>query len=199
MKEESGVSPGAAPRATAILVEEHEVILRIIAVLNAAVGRLRAGQEVSPEVFRQAIDFIRTFADRCHHGKEQDLLFPVLEQRGIPREGGPIGVMLYEHDQGRAFVKQMAEALEAWADGEEAAREELLEGAQGYAQLLSQHILKENRILYPMADQVLSAADQEELREKFEAVEAAMGEGLHQRYVALVEELEAQLGLSLRF
>lgn len=195
MKEERGVSAGPAFGATAILREEHEVILRIIAVLNAAVGRLQAGQEVSPEVFRQAVDFIRNFADRCHHGKEQDLLFPALEQRGIPREGGPIGVMLYEHDQGRAFVKQMAEAVEAWAEGEEEARQQLLEGAQGYAQLLSQHILKENRILFPMADQVLSAEDQEALQEKFEAVEAAMGEGLHQRYVALVEGLEAQLGL----
>jgi len=188
-----GSFSSVATRPTDILMEEHQVILRIVAVLNAAVEKLQAGQEVPLEVFRQAVDFIRTFADRCHHGKEQDLLFPMLEQRGIPRQGGPIGVMLYEHDQGRAFVKQMAEALEAW--GEEEARAQLLEGARGYAQLLSQHILKEDRVLYPMADQVLSAADQQELLEEFEAVEAALGEGLHQRYVAVVEALEAQLGL----
>lgn len=182
-------------RATDILVEEHEVILRIIAVLNASVEKLQAGQEVSPEVFQQAIDFIRTFADRCHHGKEQDLLFPALERRGFPRESGPIGVMLYEHDQGRAFVRQMAEAMEAWARGEEEAKLQLLSGARGYAQLLSQHIQKENQILFPMADRALSAADQQELLEKFAGVEEAMDEGLHQRYVAMVEALEKQLGL----
>lgn len=184
-----------ADHATDILVEEHQVIKRIIAVLNAAAGKLEAGQEVSPDVFRQAVDFIRTFADRCHHGKEQDLLFPVLEQRGVPRDGGPIGVMLYEHDQGRAFVKQMAEATEAVAAGNEAAKAELLEGARGYADLLTEHIYKEDNILYPLANRVLSEADQRELLERFEGVEEAMGEGTHERYVALVEKLEAQLGL----
>jgi hemerythrin-like domain-containing protein len=184
-----------AEHATDVLVEEHEVILRIIAVLNAAAEKLAAGQEVSPDVFRQAVDFIRTFADQCHHGKEQDLLFPALEQRGVPRDGGPIGVMLYEHDLGRAFVKQMANGTEAWAAGDTEAKSEVIEGARGYAQLLAQHIHKENMVLYPMGNRVLSEADQQELLEKFEEVEEAMGEGTHERYVALVEELEAQFGL----
>jgi len=184
-----------ADHATDILVEEHQVIQRIIAVLNAAARKLEAGQAVSPDVFRQAVDFIRTFADRCHHGKEQDLLFPALERQGIPREGGPIGVMLYEHDQGRAFVRQMAEATEALAGGDAAAQAALLGGARGYADLLTEHIYKEDNILYPMANRVLSEADQQELLEKFEGVEESMGEGTHERYVALVEALEAELGL----
>lgn len=186
---------GHAGKPTDILTEEHEVIKRLIAVLQAASDRLERGDEVSPEVFRKAADFIRTFADKCHHGKEQDQLFPAMEQRGIPGEGGPIGVMLLEHDQGRAFTKQMADATEAYAAGDVKARSQIIAGARGYADLLGQHIDKENNILYPMANNVLTEADQHDLLKAFVAAEEAMGEGTHEKYLALVEELEKQFGL----
>ncbi|NCO36867.1 MAG: hemerythrin [Armatimonadetes bacterium] len=183
---------GAKP--TDILTAEHNVIKRMIAVLNRAVDRLEGGEQVSPEVFRKAADFIRNFADKCHHMKEQDTLFPTLVQRGMPQEDGPIGVMLIEHDRGRAFTKGMAEATESYAAGDQEAKKAIIANARGFGELLIQHIDKEDNVLYVMANNLLTDSDQAELLEKFEVAEASMGEGTHEKYIALVEELEKAFG-----
>src|SRR5678815_874220 len=87
--------------ATDTLRAEHQGIERVIAVLEAALSRLEANQDVPAEIFKQVVDFFHGFVDTCHHSKEEIELFPTLERHGIPRQGGPIGVMLYEHEQGR--------------------------------------------------------------------------------------------------
>jgi hemerythrin-like domain-containing protein len=89
------------------LVADHELIERGLTLLEKAVARLEAGQSL-PEGFAQwAPRFFQQFADQCHHAKEEDVFFPVLKQRGIPEQGGPIGVMLYEHGLGRDCVGRM--------------------------------------------------------------------------------------------
>jgi hemerythrin-like domain-containing protein len=180
--------------ATDSLKEEHRVIERMLHILNVAAERLDKGEDVAPRVFETAGDFIRTFADRGHHGKEEDCLFPLLEQRGIPRQGGPIEVMLAEHEEGRRFVRGMLEALERYKAGDREARSALAQHARGYTSLLSDHIPKEDNILYPMGEMHLTSADQTRLQEMFQQVEKErMGEGKHQEYVHLIEELEKQL------
>jgi hemerythrin-like domain-containing protein len=130
------------------------------------------------------------FADRCHHGKEEDLLFPMLEKKGLPRQGGPIAVMLMEHDQGRALIRKMAEAAEAFAAGDAIAAKRWAAPAQGYTQLLRSHIDKENNILFVMAEQLLSDAEQSELSVAFEKVELEkMGAGTHERLHKLMDSL----------
>ncbi len=182
---------------TEILKEEHKVIKRMLTILNVASEKLEKGEEVSPSVFKKAIDFIRIFADSCHHGKEEETLFPFIEQRGIPREGGPTGVMRMEHEQGRNFVKALASAVTKYEQGDENAKAAIIENARGYTELLAQHIPKEDDILYPLADRVLSSSEQKELSEKFESIEKErIGEGKHHEYVHLVEELEEQLEIS---
>lgn len=182
--------------ATENLKEEHQVILRMIKVLNVASNRLERGQEVSHDVFKKAVDFIRTFADRCHHGKEQDTLFPLMVERGIPSRGGPIAVMLKEHEEGRRYVKGLAEALAKYESGDEEAKRAVVENARSYAKLLEQHIYKEDNILYPMGDRVLSHTDNQELLEKFEKIEKeTIGEGKHEYYLNIIEELERELGI----
>lgn len=179
---------------TGILKEEHRVIERVLAVLEEAATRLERGEQLPKGLFPKAVEFVRGFADRCHHGKEEGSLFPILERQGIPREGGPIGVMLFEHEEGRRWVTVMDEAGARYSRGEEAAREDLIEGARGYSQLLRAHIGKEDNVLFPMADQVLSETDQADLLERFEAVEQEdMGEGVHERYHQLVEDLEGMI------
>jgi len=182
-------------RPTEVLKQEHEVIKRMIGILETACDRLERGEELPANLFRQVVDFIRTFADRCHHGKEEDFLFPRLEERGIPREGGPLEVMLLEHEEGRHFVRGMAEAAEKYGRGEAGAKAALVENARGYTTLLTSHIAKENDVLYPMGEQVLTEADEQELLERFEEVEQVrIGEGKHEEYHQLVHRLEAQLG-----
>lgn len=181
---------------TAELKQEHRTIERMLAVLSTAAARAEAGQELPRDFFPRAVDFIRNFADRCHHGKEEEKLYPAMERRGIPREGGPIGVMLLEHDQGRAFVRGMDEAAKRLAAGDKGAAKEAARNARGYAELLSQHILKEDNILYMMADRVLSPADQKELSGQFQQVEGErLGPGKHHEYESLVAQLEGELGL----
>jgi len=117
-----------------------------------------------------------------------------MEKRGIPRQAGPIGVMLTEHDQGRAYVRGMDEAGKRFASGDKTSLKAALDNARGYAELLRQHIDKEDNILYQMADQVLTTTDQEELLSRFEEVERErIGAGKHEEYVKLVEDLEREM------
>jgi len=182
--------------ATNDLRTEHRAIERMLAVLDAAAQRLEQGERVRPEVFRQAVDFVRNFADRCHHGKEEQNLFPRMEARGVPREGGPIGVMLFEHEQGRSYMRAIAAAIDDYeADGLLGAGI-IAENARGYVDLLRGHIAKEDGVLFPMADRVLTPADQAELEQSFERIETeVMGPGVHERYHRLLDDLEREMGL----
>ena len=182
--------------ATSELRTEHRAIERMLAVLEAAARQLEQGQRVRPEMLRQVVDFVRNFADRCHHAKEEENLFPRMEARGVPRQGGPIGVMLFEHEQGRAYVGAIAGAIDAYESGGQSAAPTIAENARGYVDLLRQHIMKEENVLFPMADRVLSPGDQAELDRRFEQIETErMGPGVHERYHRLLDELEREMGL----
>lgn len=181
-------------QATEILMSEHRVIERVITTLEAAADRLEQGQSVRPEFFLDAADFIKGFADGCHHMKEEGVLFKSMESYGVPVEGGPIGMMLYEHEQGRKFTAGMRAAATQVQAGNTAGQEGLIENARGYAALLRQHILKEDRILFPMANRFIPAEQYDEVLEGFEHVEhEETGEGVHEKYLALAEKLEREM------
>src|SRR5512147_1720406 len=92
------------------LKDEHEGILLMLVILGKACAKLEKQQKVDLNHLEQMVDFFKIFADKCHHGKEEDLLFPEMEKAGIPKERGPIGVMLVEHGKGRDYVRGMNEA-----------------------------------------------------------------------------------------
>jgi len=180
-------------KATDELKAEHEGIRVMLGILNEVARRLDAGETVDLPDLPKIVDFLSTFADRCHHGKEEDLLFPTLEKCGIPREGGPIGVMLEEHNLGREHIRAMRDALDRMASNDEGATRDFAIHARGYAELLDQHIEKEQGILFAMADQVLSPEQQDELYEGFEAIERErIGPGKHEEYHALLAVLAAK-------
>ena len=179
--------------ATEILRKEHQGILKMLDVTEEVARRLAAGEPVAPEKLANLLEFFRLFADRCHHGKEEDLLFPLLQEKGLPRAGGPIGVMLAEHDQGRALVKQMAEAAESYTSGAPGAGRRWAEAARGYGALLRGHIGKENDVLFVMAERMLSPAEQAKLAVSFEKAEVEkMGAGTHERLHAVMDKLVAE-------
>jgi len=171
---------------TAALKHEHRVIERALRVLGTLVENPEKG---SPEQWEKIIDFIRNFADRCHHVKEEKVLFPALEKCGMDPTAGPIAIMLEEHEEGRGYVRAMAESLASLdPDG---ARAALVENAKSYLRLLPDHIQKEDEALFVMADDVLSAEEQRTLVREFEEHETKeMGPGVHVKYVTLLEELE---------
>lgn len=180
--------------ATAILRKEHDAILRMLDVTDEVIRLLGRCQPVAQETLDGLLEFFRLFADRCHHGKEEDLLFPLLEKKGLPRAGGPIGVMLGEHEQGRALVRQMREAAEAYERGAADAASRWAQAASGYVTLLREHINKENNVLFIIAENMLSDAEQRELAAAFEKVEVEkMGEGTHERLHALMDKLAADI------
>jgi len=174
------------------LSSEHQAILVMIRILEKMSDRLEAGESVDAGHLEQAVDFIKVFADKCHHGKEEDLLFPEMAKAGIPKEGGPLGVMLREHVEGRNFVKAMGEAAAALKKGDREAGARFARNARGYGALLTQHIFKEDNILYPMADGRLSDKQQDRLAACFAEVEdKVIGHGRHEAYHRLLKELEA--------
>ncbi len=176
--------------ATTILRSEHEKILAVIACMRAACESAGTSHGFDAETFRDAADFIRGYADGWHHAKEEVHLFPALEAHGIPREGGPVGVMLHEHEIGRAHVGAMAGALEDAAAGDETARTTVIRHALAYAELLEAHIQKENGILFDMADHVLPPKEQDRLEE---AYRSAIPEGATPETGARYEALAARL------
>jgi hemerythrin-like domain-containing protein len=182
-------------QATDILMSEHRVIEGVIASLETAAGRVEQGQAVRPGFFLDAADFVKGFADGCHHKKEEDVLFRTMAEYGMPTRSGPIAVMLSEHEQGRSYIRALREAatrLEA-GDDEAAARREVVQNARGYAQLLRGHIAKEDGILFPMAGEVIPVDEQPEVVEKFERVEhEETGAGVHEKYLALAQKLEQE-------
>ena len=177
--------------ATEILRNEHRIIERVVASLERAAGRLGAGEPVSARVFILTADFIQGFADGCHHRKEEGVLFPALEAAGIPREGGPIGVMLAEHEQGRHLARGMRSAAERLASGDKDASKAVVDNALRYVALLRGHIAKEDNILFPMADRIIAGLAQAEVSEAFNRVEQEeTGQGVHERFLALVDTIE---------
>ncbi|HYA48986.1 MAG TPA: hemerythrin domain-containing protein [Burkholderiales bacterium] len=177
---------------TAELSQEHQAILRMIWILERMSQKLESGEKVDVGHLEKAVDFIKGFADTCHHAKEEDLLFPAMEKAGIPRTGGPLGVMLNEHVAGRGFVKGMTDAIAGLKKGDKAAGRDFAENAAKYGALLSQHIFKEDRILYPMADARLTPDQQKELEACFADVEEkVVGHGKHEEYHRLLKELES--------
>jgi hemerythrin-like domain-containing protein len=104
--------------------------------------------------------------------------------------------MRYEHEEGRKLIAAMASAVERAAIGGPSASPDFARAARGYVSLLRQHIQKEDHCLFPMAEQLLSAAEAEALFQSFEQVEHAdMGDGTHEKYLKLADALADRLGV----
>ena len=180
--------------ATEALKKDHRLIEKMLDILQKTAKKLDQGGDAPAEALKNVSVFIKTFADNYHHGKEEELLFKAMEEKGFPREGGPIGVMLIEHDEGRGYSHALAESIEKYSAGDNSAKKAIAENARNYSDLLSQHIPKEDGILYMMADNILSESFQEELLKKFEAVEKEkLGDGGWQKYADLVDQLAKDL------
>jgi len=158
--------------ATGCLRAEHRVIVGVLDCFEVALNRAAEAGCVRRGAFDPFIDFFRGFADRCHHCKEEGSLFPILEKSGIPREGGPIGVMLEEHEQGRRHVRAMAESLAAADKADPAAAHAFLSEGRQFLMLLRQHIDKEDQVLFRMADQVVQGGDLAQLTNSYRSAES---------------------------
>lgn len=170
------------------LSEDHRFIERALNALEAGARRLATGAEVPAQFFLDAARFVSEFTDGAHHHKEEHHLFPALETAGMPRSGGPIGVMLYEHEEGRSYTSAFREAAQRMTGGDADAKEDVARNALAYVTLLRQHIQKEDNILFMMAKRMLPPDAEAALQAAFAEVDAR--EGGRAQWVATVEALE---------
>jgi hemerythrin-like domain-containing protein len=177
-------------KATDELKKEHQGIELMLRVLKAVADKLQRGQQIGNEHFDGIMEFLSIFVDKCHHGKEEEFLFPALEAAGVKRDGGPIGVMLNEHEQGRKLVVKLKNAVIRYTSGDKTAAATIQIVVDEYVALLTQHIEKENHILFTMADTKLDSIKDNELLEAFEQLERErIGPGKHEEFHALLHQL----------
>ncbi len=175
---------------TQVMMNEHQLILRMITLVENNTAKLIEGRFSNWDFYLDAIDFVRNYADHFHHAKEEDILFLELVKNGMPEKSSPIEAMLMEHDQGRAFIKNLESATLKIRAGFSENQEALAQNAQGYAALLRGHIEKEDTILYPLAERILPETVRSRMTEAYETATAADPD-LEARYLAMVEKYEA--------
>lgn len=175
-------------RAIDDLKHEHDAILVALKILDGIERRLAAGQPVDGSDLEAFIGFLKEFADRCHHGKEEDILFPAMVAAGMPEQASPIEALLREHTEGRAWIRRMESGVHPTLNAAA-----FVEAARGYAGLLRSHIGMENDVLFPMAERALSVAQLDRLFEAFEEHEAkVIGAGRHEQLHELLKGLGAK-------
>jgi hemerythrin-like domain-containing protein len=180
------LGPGLSMDPLRILMDEHRQIERLLGALDVFAADPTTDADPRGRL-RRLVTVVRGFADKAHHGKEEDLLFVAMEQAGFPSQFGPLAVMRHEHDVGREHVGALAvlaEPGEVWTEDE---RRVLRTRATAFSSLLRAHIQKEDQVLYPMAEGQLSGDELAELARAFERHEVEHG----RRHAELRMELEA--------
>lgn len=175
-----------------MMVEEHKNIRRILRVARNISYQLMINGEYDLEDLPKIIDFVRTYADKHHHGKEEDILFETMkkELEAIAKSGAITG-MYIEHDMGRLYMSNLEKAIEAFKSGNDIARLDIIANTISYTDLLDRHIEKENTALYKLAEKMLSDHSKSFIDEESRKIEELASEsGLQNKYISLIEELE---------
>ena len=173
-----------------ILMEEHQLILSVLDSLEEAASRLDGGDDIRPEFFLDAAEFVSGFADKCHHAKEEDILFVAMTERDMPQDTGPVAVMLAEHEEGRQYTAAFRSAAEQMQEGDATAAADVVRNVFDYVNLLREHIMKEDNILYPMAEQIIPLEAMSRVSDDFQRVIAAdRNNDIPEKYQALAARL----------
>lgn len=177
-------------KATEILENEHRVIEQVLSCLEKLTEESGKSKKLDRATARDMIEFFRMYADRWHHAKEETHLFVALEAKGMPREGGPTGVMLAEHELGRGFVGKMEAAIASYEKGEPGAVQEFARAARDYVALLREHIQKEDHCLFAMTNESLDEKEQSQLLKAFQKAEQQSAtEKTHEYYLRKAQDL----------
>ena len=170
-----------------ILEDEHQIIVRVLEVIEAEVARLDAGGTPDSHFIELAISFFQEFADKAHHGKEEALLFPLLAAKKNIIRDGPIKVLLAEHESGRYFARELRAGLLDLAAGDAKATPRIRRALSLYAQMLRKHIAKEEEIVFLLAQVLLSEEETASLALQFQQDQ----EKAPPRALDIVRELES--------
>lgn len=175
---------------TEVLIEEHRVIEQVLTALEKAASRLSRGEVVYLRFFSGTSTLIHGFTDSYHHMKEEKVLFPALIANGLPKETGPVAMMLAEHEEGRRLAHKLRLVAERFQGGDITARDQVVLSALAYVSLVRRHIQKEETILFPLVEQIIPADHQGQIIEAFDRFEReANGPELHEKYYGMAARL----------
>lgn len=179
--------------ATRVLKAEHQTIREALNFAEGVSVKIDRGGQPSPDVLAKVMDFFQLYVDQCHHKKEEEVLFPLLEQKGMSMESGPLGVMLLEHERARGLIQEMSEAAEACKTDGAKAGKQWAHAAWDYSGLMQEHFGKEEEILFRMADNVLAPEEHDAVVIQFEKLEAEkIGRRKHQELADMIKNLIAE-------
>jgi len=175
-----------------VMVEEHTNIRRMLKVIRNISYRILTNDEYDIDDVPRVVDFVRIYADKHHHGKEEDILFVTMnESLEAVKKSGAITGMLIEHDNGRLYMRNLEQAVDAYKEGNDVARIDIIANAVSYADLLDRHIEKENTALYKLAERLLPEESKTYIEEESRKLEdEATKAGLQQKYLDLIDEFE---------
>jgi len=178
-----------------LLVAEHNNIKRVLKVLRKLSVKVFESGEVDFESFYDGIDFIRNYADKHHHNKEEEILFKKLsEELGEPLASGPVAAMFSEHDLGRLFIYNLEQALKSVKEGNAESKVDIIANAVAYTDLLYRHIDKEDNAIYTYGENNLSKESLAEVEEACNKVEIiASQQGIQDKYLKLIDDLEQRV------
>ena len=168
------------------LIDDHSTTERVLDAVARGLGDDDGPQLGLLSAFR---DYATGYVDACHNQKEEQHLFPLLEAHGVPREGGPLGVMLAEHEHGKALLKQLVGLIDRYVGGETSTLSELRSTFEEYAALLKSHYWKETDVLYPLARRTLSETEAEAVLTGIRKLESELGTDTHARFQELAETI----------
>ena len=168
-----------------LLMRDHETTEKVF---DAGEKAFAAGNP-DPGMVGELLRYFVEYVDGCHNKKEENHLFPLLEERGVPSQEGPLGVMLQEHTRSVELLARLKPLADAYVGGDDSVLHELSRVYAEYIGLLKQHFWKENDILYPMGEKVLSQADGDKVVEGIAATENALSPDTRARYYKLADDL----------
>jgi len=170
------------------LMQEHRVIERMIAILRRELDTMAHEHRVDSSLIDQATDFIRTYADRCHHGKEEDILFRRLADKDLdPDLAEAMADLIADHVRGRVLTRELMAANEWHRRGDGNAFDIIVRVTSELVEFYPLHIEKEDRHFFKPAFEYFSDSEQAQMLEDFDEFERRV---LHEKYEGLVESLE---------
>jgi hemerythrin-like domain-containing protein len=173
-----------------ILVNEHVYIKKVLEVIKRDCEELVEGKEADVDLYRRIIDFVRKYADKYHHQKEEKKLFSIMSDKNPAMKEGPVMGMLLEHDMGRMYIGNLEKELQSYENGDKKRKAFIVANALAYQMLLEKHIEKEDTAIYMMARRQLDQDIQNSLKKEFEAIENdEKNRALREKYVEFANTL----------
>ncbi len=178
---------------TASLRKDHDLIEKVIKSMETTTDLLKSGKQIPESILLPVIDFTKNFTDVCHHSKEENSLFPALEKAGLPKNMGPIAMMLMDHERSRDIGKRMEISTKEYL--ETGNSDKLVSDMSEYVQHITEHLWKENNRLFMMAEARLQYVSDTVDRELHEIEDNKLQEIGNDReyYEKLADDLTTQI------